>query len=312
MNLHQFRFVREAIRRNFSLTDAAKALHTSQPGVSKAIIELEDELGVQIFDRHGKRVRGLTEPGKEVAASVERIMQEIDNLKRVAGEFAARDSGELRVAATHTQARYAMPRVVQAFKARYPEVRLQLHQGSPTQIADLVLKDQADFAIATEAVAAIDGLVSLPCYQWQHCVVVQPDHPLTRAPLTLEALVRYPLITYVPEFTGRNRINRAFEARQLSPDIILEAIDADVIKTYVELGLGVGIIAAVAFDRQRDANLVALPAGHLFGTNVTRLAFKKGVYLRGFAYDFISLFAPEIDRRLVDRLLGGESESYEL
>lgn len=313
MNLHQFRFVREAVRQNFNLTEAAKALYTSQPGVSKAIIELEEELGVDIFTRHGKRIRGLTEPGRAVLRSVELIMQEVDGLKRIGKEFAAHDSGSFTIATTHTQARYALPKVVQAFTQKFPKVHLSLLQGNPRQITDMVRNDQADIAIATEALTSAEGLVSLPCYQWEHVVVVPPDHPLMQAKnVTLEEIASYPLITYDAAFTGRNKIDHAFELRQLKPDIVLEAIDADVIKTYVELGMGVGIIAGIAFDAERDRGLRALPAGHLFGTNVSRVALKQGAYLRGYVYTFIELLAPTLNRKLISQVMEGEKDMYEL
>lgn len=313
MNLHQLRFVREAVRQNFNLTEAAKALYTSQPGVSKAIIELEEELGVDIFARHGKRIRGLTEPGRAVLRSVELIMQEIDGLKRIGKEFAAQDTGSFTIATTHTQARYALPKVVHAFTQKYPKVRLSLLQGNPKQIADMVLRDQADLAIATEAIASADGLISLPCYQWEHVIVVPPDHPLLKAaPLALEEIARYPLITYDAAFTGRAKIDHAFAIRELKPDILLEAIDADVIKTYVELGMGVGIIAGMAYDAERDKGLRAIPVGHLFGSNVSRVALKQGAYLRSYVYSFIELLSPTLTRRLVEQVMSGEKDSYEL
>lgn len=313
MNLHQLRFVREAVRQNFNLTDAAKALHTSQPGVSKAIIELEEELGIDIFTRHGKRIRGLTEPGREVLKSVESIMQEIEGLKRIGKEYAAQDAGSFTIATTHTQARYSLPRVVQAFSQKYPKVRLSLLQGNPKQVAEMVLKDHADLAIATESIASVDGLVSLPCYQWEHMIVVPPDHPLLQLKqLTLEELASYPLVTYDNAFTGRNKINHAFSVRDLKPNVVLEAIDADVIKTYVELGLGVGIIAGMAYDAERDKGLRAMPAGHLFGTNVSRVALKQGAYLRSYIYTFIELLAPTLNRKLIDQVISGEKDTYEL
>lgn len=313
MNLHQLRFVREAVRQNFNLTEAAKALFTSQPGVSKAIIELEEELGVDIFSRHGKRIRGLTEPGRAVLKSVEVIMQEIDSLKRIGNEFAAHDSGSFTIATTHTQARYSLPKVVQAFTQKFPKVRLSLLQGNPKQVADMVLMGQADLAIATESIANVDGLISLPCYQWEHLVVVPPDHPLLKSKsITLEELAAYPLITYDSAFTGRNNIDHAFTLRNLKPDVLLEAIDADVIKTYVELGLGVGIIAGMAFDVERDRNLRAIPAGHLFGTNVSRVALKQGAYLRSYVFTFIELLTPTLNRKLVEQVLSGEKDMYEL
>lgn len=318
MNLHQLRFVREAVRQNFNLTEAAKALFTSQPGVSKAIIELEEELGIDIFTRHGKRIRGLTQPGRAVLKAVEVVMQEIDSLKSIGREFAAQDSGSLTIATTHTQARYCLPLVVQAFTAKFPKVRLSLLQGNPKQVADMVLRDQADLAIATEAIASLPGLISMPCYQWEHLVVVPTDHPLLgsrsthSSMLTLEEIASYPLITYDTAFAGRMKIDQAFSLRNLRPEILLEAIDADVIKTYVELGLGVGIIAGMAFDPERDRNLRAMPAGHLFGTNVSRLAIKQGAYLRSYLYTFIELLNPALNRKLVEQLMTGEKESYEL
>ncbi|MFC7297207.1 CysB family HTH-type transcriptional regulator [Herminiimonas aquatilis] len=313
MNLHQLRFVREAVRQNFNLTEAAKALFTSQPGVSKAIIELEEELGVDIFSRHGKRIRGLTEPGRAVLKSVELIMQEIDGLKRIGNEFAAHDSGSFTIATTHTQARYSLPKVVQAFTQKFPKVRLSLLQGNPKQVADMVLMDQADLAIATESIASIDGLISLPCYQWEHQVVVPLDHPLLKSKsITLEELAAYPIITYDSAFAGRNKIDHAFNLRNLKPDILLEAIDADVIKTYVELGMGIGIIAGMAFDAERDKNLRAIPAGHLFGTNVSRVALKQGAYLRSYVFTFIELLTPTLNRKLVEQVLSGEKDMYEL
>jgi LysR family cys regulon transcriptional activator len=313
MNLHQLRFVREAVRQNYNLTEAAKALFTSQPGVSKAIIELEEELGVDIFTRHGKRIRGLTEPGRAVLKAVELIMQEIDGLKRIGNEFAAHDSGSFTIATTHTQARYSLPKVVQAFTQKFPKVRLSLLQGNPKQVADMVLMGQADLAIATESIADVDGLISLPCYQWEHLVVVPPDHPLLKSKsLTLEEIAAFPLITYDSAFTGRNKIDHAFTLRNLKPDILLEAIDADVIKTYVELGLGVGIIAGMAFDADRDRNLRAIPVGHLFGTNVSRVALKQGAYLRSYVFTFIELLTPTLNRKLVEQVLSGEKDVYEL
>ncbi len=313
MNLHQFRFVREAVRQNFNLTEAAKALFTSQPGVSKAIIELEEELGIDIFSRHGKRIRGLTEPGRQVLKSVEIILQEVEGLKRIGKEFAAQDSGSFTIATTHTQARYSLPAVVQQFSQKFPKVRLSLLQGNPKQVAEMVLNNQADLAIATEAIAEIDGLVSLPCFQWEHLVVVPAEHALLKSTsITLEDIAAYPLVTYDAAFAGRNRIDQAFARRHLKPDVVLEAIDADVIKTYVELGMGVGIIAGLAFNPSRDPNLRAIPAGHLFGMNVSRIALKEGAYLRGYVYTFIELLAPSLSRKMVEQVLAGERDSYEL
>ena len=317
MNLHQLRFVREAVRQNFNLTEAAKALFTSQPGVSKAIIELEEELGIDIFTRHGKRIRGLTEPGRQVLKSVELIMQEIDGLKQIGREFAAQDSGSLTIATTHTQARYTLPPVVQAFMHKFPKVRLSLLQGNPKQVAEMVMRDQADLAIATESIAGIDGLITMPCYQWEHVLVLQSDHPLfalhhQQHAISLDDIARYPLITYDSAFAGRNKIDQAFTLRQIKPDILLEAIDADVIKTYVELGMGVGIIAGIAFNAERDKNLRAIPVGHLFGMNISRIALKQGAYLRSYVYTFIELLAPTLSRKSIDQVLQGNKDSYDI
>jgi LysR family cys regulon transcriptional activator len=313
MNLHQFRFVREAVRQNFNLTSAAKALFTSQPGVSKAIIELEDELGVEIFRRHGKRIRSLTEPGKRILTSIERILDEVETLRRVGKDFASQDQGNFVIATTHTQARYALPKVLTEFTKRFPKVRVSIQQGSPGQIAELLIHDRADIAIATEGIANTPGVLALPGYQWHHVIMVPLSHSLlNQSTITLEEIAKYPLITYDQHFAGRPKSDHAFELRQIKPDIVLEAIDADVIKTYVEVGLGVGIVAGVAFDPERDRNLRAIPAGHLFGTNVTHLGIKQGAYLRGFVYTFIELFAPALTRKLVEQLMSGEHEAYEL
>ncbi|TAL54411.1 CysB family HTH-type transcriptional regulator [Pandoraea sp.] len=313
MNLHQFRFVREAVRQKFNLTEAAKALFTSQPGVSKAIIELEEELGVDIFARHGKRVRNLTEPGRIIFESIERILLEVDSLKRIGKDYAAQDQGNLTIATTHTQARYSLPLAVAEFKKRYPKVRLSILQGNPTQVAEMVRHEQADLAIATEAIAEYKDLVSLPCYQWQHIAVVPPDHPLLQSSsVSLDDLAQYPLITYDAAFAGRAKIDQAFALRHIQPDVVLEAIDADVIKTYVELGLGVGLLASVAFDPERDRNLRAVPVGHLFGNNVTRVALKQGAYLRSYVYTMVELLSPILTRKLIEQALRGEHEMYEL
>lgn len=305
MNLQQFRFVRETIRRSFNLTDAARALYTSQPGVSKAIIEFEDELGVKIFERHGKRIKGLTKPGAAIAQVIERIMREVDNLKKVSDEFARRDEGGLVIACTHAQARYILPKVIPAFRERFPKVRLSLAEGSPPHLASMVLHEQADIAIATESLAQTPGLAALPVYSWEHVVVVRPDHPLAELTsseareLSLEQLARYPIITYDHAFSGRTSIDQVFDAEGISPDIVLEAIDADVIKTYVDVGLGIGIIAGMAFDPRRDKGLVGLPVGHLFGKHVTRVALKSGVFLRDYVYVLLEMLSPELTRDVV-------------
>ena len=310
MNFNQLRFVRETVRRDFNLTLAAEALHTSQPGVSKAILEFEEELGFPIFVRRGRRLTSLTEPGRAVLPIIERLLLEVENLKRTGRDFAAQEQGNLTIATTHTQARYTLPRVVQAFRAAHPAVHLALAQGSPRQLAEMVLRDEADVAVATEAIADVDGLVSLPCFTWQHVAIVPHGHPLiARAEgkaLSLELLADYPLVTYDAAFAGRTKIDEAFALRRLAPDVVLAAIDADVIKTYVEAGLGVGLVADIAYDAARDPALVALPAGHLFGSQVTHLAIKRGATLRAYVHHFIQLVAPELDAAMVDRLVRGE------
>ena len=314
MKLQQLRYACEVARRGLSVSAAAEALHTSQPGISKQIKGLEDELGVEIFVRHGKRMAAVTEPGKAVLAIAERILAEAANLKRAGEEFANEKLGTLTVATTHTQARYALPRAVAAFKKRYPEVRLVLHQGNPTQICDAVMAGEADLAIATESIAEYPELVSLPCYQWNRCVVVPPAHPLLKVkPLTLEAIAQYPVVTYDFAFAGRSTINKAFEKRGLAPNVVLTALDSDVIKTYVELGLGIGILAEMGFDPKRDRGLHALDASHLFESSTTRLGVKRGAWLRGYAYDFIELFAPRLSRALVEKTVMEKAGSaYEL
>jgi len=302
MNFQQLKYVREAVRQGLNLTEAANVLYTSQPGISKQIRELEEEIGVEIFVRRGKRLVDLTDPGRVVVQVIERLLAEADNLRQVGKEYTAQDSGALTIATTHTQARYALPSVVQKFRSQYPKVRLSLQQGSPTQIAEMVREGHADIAIATEALDHYPDLVALPGYTWHHCVIVPRGHALTRIePLTIETLATYPLITYSPQFTGRSHIDEAFAAKGLEMDVVLTAIDADVIKTYTELGLGVGIVAAMAYDPKRDANLHAIDAGHLFSSNTTRVAIKRAAYLRGYAYAFIHAFAPHLTLDVVER-----------
>jgi DNA-binding transcriptional LysR family regulator len=313
MNVQQLRYVRETIRCGLNLTAAAQALHTSQPGISRQIRELEDELGIEFFVRRGKRVIDLTESGKMLAPIVERVLQEIDNLRSAADELRDQDAGALVVATTHTQARYTLPAVVAEFKREFPRVRLSLRQGNPPQIADMVLRGAADIGIASEALDQYPGLLALPGYSWQHCVVAPPDHPLlAEAHLSLEALARYPLVTYDPAFAGRSHIDEAFAARGLGADIVLAAIDSDVIKTYVELGLGVGVIAAMAFDPERDRGLRMLDASHLFRTNMARVALLRGRRLRVFTFAFVEKFAPHLSRQVVEKAMAGAQESYEL
>ena len=308
MNLHQFRFVQEAVRRNLNLTEAARALHTSQPGVSKAIIEFENELGIEIFTRHGKRLKRITEPGQHVLKSIELILREVGNLKRIGEHYSAEDSGTLSIATTHTQARYVLPEPVAQLRQAYPKVNVSLHQGSPEQVARMLLDEVAEIGIATEALTAYAELVTLPCYEWQHVLVLPEGHPLgQKTDLTLEDIALEPLITYHPAYTGRTRIDQAFAERKLKPRIALEAIDSDVIKTYVRLGLGVGIAAEMALrDTPADGSaseFVVRPLGHLFGLNVTRVAFKRSAYLRNFVLKFAELISPRLSPELVARAM---------
>ncbi len=301
MNLHQLRYLNEVVRQGLNISSAAEALFTSQPGISKQIKQLEDELGIEIFIRNGKRIIAITEPGKVVLSIAQRMLHDAKNLKHVGQEFSAQNSGLLTIATTHTQARYALPPIIKKFMEQYPEVQLSLHQGSPTQIAEQVLSGDADLCIATESLSLYDDLVTLPCYEWNHCVIVTPRHPLLREKrLTLEALARYPIITYDFAFTGRSRINEAFQKAGITPKIALTAIDADVIKTYVELGMGVGILAQMSFVKERDRHLRMIEAAHLFTPSTTRIAIHKNEYLRSYAYDFIELFAPHLTRQVVN------------
>ncbi len=308
MNFQQLRAVRETTRSGFSLTEVAEVLHTSQPGISRQIRELEDELGIEIFVRVGKRLTQLTPPGEAVLPIVERLLLEADNLRRVGEDFSAQDTGPLSIAATHSQARYALPTVVRDFRQVYPKVTLTLHQGSPKQVAEMLLSGEADIGVATEALAHYEQLVALPSYRWTHSVIVPPGHALLEheGPITLAQLARHPIITYEGGYTGRAHIDDAFAAAGLKPDIVLSAMDADVIKTYVELGMGVGIVASIAFDAERDRTLRALDARHLFEVNLTRLAIRRGAWLRGYVYAFIEAFASTLTRPVVDRALAGE------
>ena len=314
MNLHQFRFVQEAVRRDLNLTETAKALFTSQPGVSKAILELEGELGIDIFARHGKRLRRVTEPGREVLKSIEVIMREVANLKRIGEEFSKQDAGTLSIATTHSQARYFLPDRIAQMRRRFPKVTISLHQGTPEQVAKMVYEEVGDFGLATESLNNYADLVSLPCYEWQHVLVLPVGHPLTLIDrITLEDLAPLPLISYHPSFSGRKRIDAAFATRQLVPNIVLEAIDADVIKTYVKLGLGIGIVAEIAMrDEPQGGELVPRPAGHLFGQNVARIAFKRGAYLRNFVYAFAEMLSDRLSRSLVERAMAGDPQDYQL
>lgn len=306
MKLQQLRYILEVAQRDLNVTAAAEALYTSQPGVSKQIRLLEQELGVEIFQRNGKQLAAITPPGEAILAITQRILRDVENIRRVATDYTSEARGSLSIATTHTQARYVLPPVIKAFVARYPEVSLHMHQGSPQQIAAMVAGGEVDLAIATEALELFEDVVMLPCYQWNRCVVVPPMHPLlAESPLTLEAVARYPIVTYVFGFTGRSMLDRAFNARGLKPNVVLTATDAEVIKTYVDLGLGVGIIATMAFDPEHDKGLRAIDAAHLFEPSTTSIGIRRGTYLRGFLYAFIELFAPQLTREVVDAAMAG-------
>ena len=305
MNLHQFRFVQEAVKRNLNLTEVAKSLHTSQPGVSKAILELEEELGIEIFGRHGKRLKRVTEPGEHVLKSIDIILREVNNLKRIGEQYSTQDSGTLSIATTHTQARYVLPVPVAQLRSAYPNVNISLHQGAPDQVARMVMDETAEIGIATESLSDYPELITLPCYEWDHVLVLPKDHPLASvADLQLSDLANEPIITYHPSFTGRTRIDKAFAALHLTPRIALEAIDSDVIKTYVRLGMGVGIVAEMAVRDITDEDLLVRPAGHLFGRNLARIAFKKQAYLRQFVFEFAQLLNPELNAVRIAESMG--------
>jgi LysR family transcriptional regulator, cys regulon transcriptional activator len=306
VNLQQLKYICAVVDHGLNVSDAALALYTSQPGISKQIRLLEDELGLLIFVRQGKRLAALTPAGETVVATARRALREIANMKRVAEEFRSESEGTLAIATTHTQARYVLPRVLSAFAAQFPKIRVVLHQGNPSQVAEQTVSGAADVGIATESLAAEPELITLPCYRWNRCVLVPKGHPLAReAPLTLERLAQFPIITYDFAFTGRSAINAAFAAKGLEPNVVLTALDSDVIKTYVELGMGAGIVAQMAYDPAKDTAFEMLEASHLFPTSTTRLALRRGVFLRGYLYQFISLFAPQYSRAAIDAALAG-------
>lgn len=304
MNFQQLRYLREVVRCGLNISAAANVLHTAQPGISNQIRQLEEELNVQIFERNGKRLVGITQPGRAVLAMAERVLRDVEHIKQVGFEFTNDASGSLSIATTHTQARYSLPPVIKKFTEGYPNVRLHLHQGNPTQIAQLAASGVADLAIATEGIDQFEDLIVMPCYEWNHCVIAPPGLPILRdAPLTLEKIAEYPIVTYDFSFAGRAKINEAFERRGLRPNVVFSAIDADVIKTYVEIGLGIGVMARMAFDAERDTNLRMLDASHLFEPCTTRLGIRRGSHLRGYMYAFIEMFAPHLDRRHVDEAM---------
>jgi len=300
MKLQQLRYVHEVVKQGLSISQAAAQLHTSQSGVSKQIQLLEEELNVHIFKRNGKRLTGLTETGAMVAEYVGRVLREVNNIKQVGQEFKHKDQGTLTLATTHTHARYRLPTIATAFMLRYPKIKLHIHQGTPCQVAEQVVKGEADIGIATESISSYDKLLSLPCYQWNRCVITPPGHPLLdHPPLTLAKIASYPLITYDVAFTGGSLVSKVFAEAGLQPNVVLTALDADVIKTYVDLGLGVGLMANIAYNAERDHYLAMLDASHLFPPSTTYLAISRDRYLRGYLYEFISMLAPQFDRRSI-------------
>ena len=304
MKLQQLRCVHEVVRNGFSISKAAEALHTSQPGVSKQIQLIEEEVGLHIFLRHGKRLVGLTEPGQHVYQRINEVLREIKSIKQVSDEFSQSGLGVLTIATTHTQARYKLPNVVQAFMSKYPDVKLNIHQGNPSQVTDQVIKGEADIGIATESISQNDKLFCLPCYTWNRCLVMPAKHPLAKEKtVTLAKLATYPIITYDYAFTGSTIVSKVFHDAGLTPNIVLTAIDADVIKTYVNLGLGIGLIAQMAYDPKRDQGLVSIDVSHLFPTSATYLGIRRDVFLRGFMYDFIEMFIPEYPKQIVKKLM---------
>jgi len=306
MNFQQLRYIREVARCGLNISAAAHVLNTAQPGISNQIRQLEEELKIQIFERNGKRLVGITQPGRAVLAMAERVLRELEHIKQVGFEYTDEVGGSLSIATTHTQARYALPQVIKTFVERYPNVRLHLHQGDPMQIAQLAATGVADIAIATEGIDLVEELVVMSCYDWNHCVIAPPGLPILRdEPLTLEKIAEYPIVTYDFSFAGRIKINEAFERAGLRPNVVFSAIDSDVIKTYVEIGIGIGLMASMAFNPERDTNLRMLDASHLFEPCTTRLGVRRGSQLRGYMYAFIEMFAPQLDRQTVDRAMAG-------
>lgn len=298
MKLQQLRCIYEVVQNKFNISRAAESIHTSQPGVSKQIQLLEDEIGVQIFQRNGKRLSGLSEPGLRVYESIVEIMREVKNIKDVSEEFEKKDSGTFTIATTHTQARYKLPSVVETFVKKYPKIGLNIHQGNPLQVTEQILKGEADVGIATESISLNDKIFCIPCYSWNRCLVMPKNHPLLAAKeITLELLASYPMITYDYAFTGSTIVSKIFKAADITPNIMLTAIDADVIKTYVSLNLGVGLIAEMAFDKEKDKGLESRDVSHLFPTSTTYIGIRNDTFIRGFTYDFIKMFTPHMSEK---------------
>jgi LysR family cys regulon transcriptional activator len=301
MKLQQLRYIWEVAHHDLNVSATAQSLYTSQPGISKQIRLLEDELGVEVFARSGKHLTRVTPAGEAILKTAGEILRKAESIKQLAQEFSNESKGSLSVATTHTQARYALPPTIKRFIQKYPDVSLHMHQGTPMQISEMAADGTVDFAIATEALELFGDLVMMPCYRWNRCVLVPRDHPLAQVDrLTLEQVAEYPIVTYVFGFTGRSRLDEAFMSKGLTAKVVFTATDADVIKTYVRLGLGIGIVARMAFDEAVETDLVALDASHLFAASVTKIGFRRGTFLRGFMYDFIEMFAPHLTRELIE------------
>lgn len=310
MKLQQLRYIWEVAHHDLNVSATAQSLYTSQPGISKQIRLLEDELGVEIFARSGKHLTHVTAAGEDIIKAAEEVLFKVKSIRQVAEEYADEKKGSLSIATTHTQARYALPSTIKSFIQRYPNVSLHMHQGTPMQISEMASDGTVDFAIATEALELFSNLVMMPCYRWNRCILVPRDHPLAKVKeLTLEDVAAQPIVTYVFGFTGRSKLDDAFMSRGLSPRVVFTATDADVIKTYVRLGLGIGIIAAMAYDETIDSDLVALDASHLFASSVTQIGCRRDTFLRGYMYEFIEDFAPHLSRELVTDAFGCQSRA---
>jgi len=310
VKLQQLKYIWEVAHHDLNVSSTAQSLYTSQPGISKQIRLLEDELGVEIFARSGKHLTRVTPAGETIIKAAGEILRKVEGIKQIAQEFSNQKKGDLSIATTHTQARYALPSVIRSFIREYPQVSLHMHQGTPMQIAEMAADGTVDFAIATEAMEHFSDLVMMPCYRWNRCVIVPRNHPLaSMKKLELEDLAELPLVTYVFGFTGRSQLDEAFAAKGLTPNVVFTAADADVIKTYVRLGLGVGIVARMAIDPLADQDLVVLDASRLFKSSTTKIGFRKGTFIRGYMYDFMQRFAPHLTRELVDRAVACSSRA---
>ncbi len=309
MKLQQLRYIWEVAHHDLNVSATAQSLYTSQPGISKQIRLLEDELGVEIFSRSGKHLTRITPAGQAILRTAGEILRKVESIKQVAQEFSNERKGSLSLATTHTQARYALPKVISTFIERYPDVSLHMHEGTPIQISEMAAEGSVDFAIATEAMELFSDLIMLPCYTWNRCILVPKNHPLCQvSKLTLEDIAKHPIVTYVFGFTGRSRLDEAFMEHGLAPKVVFTASDADVIKTYVRLGLGIGIVAKMAYEPTQDSDLVALDVGHLFRPSTTKIGFRRGTFIRGFMFEFIELFAPHLTKDLVNEAFNRHSK----